>query len=191
MKIGLDLDGVIFNSEMFFLASGEIFDCRFLKRNSTKKPQEPRVQSKYAWTQQEIDAYVAKYSCDSSFDVMPCAAEVIKYLQEAGHEIIVISARGQFSKKEIEIAIEKLKKAAIHIDRFYWNQCNKTDICVQEKLDVMIDDRYDICQELSQYGILSIYFRLSGLQKIETSDDCIEVHNWGEIYRKLDELGYF
>ena len=37
MRIGIDLDGVIFNSELMFATGAEIFDCKILKRNSIKK----------------------------------------------------------------------------------------------------------------------------------------------------------
>lgn len=191
MKIGVDLDGVVFNSEMFFMAEGEIYDCRVLKRNSILHPGEPRVQDKYDWTDAEIAGYVERYCLSRDFDVMPCAAKVIGYLQEAGHEIVVVSARGQFDSREIEIAKDKLAEAGIRPDRMIWGHLDKRQICKDAELSVMIDDRYEVCHALGEMGIHALYFRMAGRQKIEQTEYVKEVNNWGEVYRQLDRLGYF
>ena len=188
MRIGVDLDGVVFNSEMFFMAKGEIYDCKILKKNSIVNAQEPRVQNKYDWTQDEINGYIKNYSCDENFDVMPCASEVIKYLQEEGHKIYIISARGQFFEDELKIAKKKLKKAGIKADKYHWKHFNKTEICINEKIDIMIDDRYDVCQDLSKLGILCLYFKMAGRKTIPESETLREVHNWGEVYRIISDV---
>lgn len=191
MKIGIDLDGVVFNSEMMFMAEGEIYDCRILKRNSTLRPGEPRVQDKYDWSQEEIQGYVDRYCLSRAFDVMPCADKVIGYLQEAGHEIIVVSARGQFDPEEIEIAKEKLCEAGIRPDRTLWGHLDKRQVCLDLGLSVMIDDRYEVCQALSEMGVHTLYFRMAGRARVEENEYMKEVNNWGEVYRHLDRLGCF
>ena len=110
MKIAIDLDGVVFNSEMFFMASGEIYDAMILKKNSIIKADEPRVQDKYNWTKEELSGYISRYANSTEFDVMPCAKIVIDALGRE-NELFVISARGQFNPDEITIARKKLDEA--------------------------------------------------------------------------------
>ena len=113
MRIAIDLDGVVFNSEMFFMASGEIYDAMILRKNSVIKADEPRVQDKYAWTKEELDGYISRYANSTEFDVMPCAKIVIDALSKE-NELYVISARGQFNPDEITMDAELSKDLGIN-----------------------------------------------------------------------------
>ena len=188
MKIAIDLDGVVFNSEMFFMASGELYDAMILGKNSIVKADEPRVQNKYSWSKEELDGYIDRYSRSLDFDVMPCAKIVIDELKKE-HELYVISARGQFSEEEITIARKKLDDAQISFDRYYFGHLDKRQIALDTGIGVMIDDRYDVCLELSKLGVLCLYFRMAGRRVIEESELVREVNNWGEVYRVLFEKG--
>lgn len=189
MNIGIDLDGVIFNSEMFFMSMGEIYDCSVLHKNSIIKLDEPRVQNKYNWSKEELDGYIERYSYSSDFDVMPGATIVINALKKAGVKITIVSARGQFNTKEIQIADDKLKSSGITGDKYFWGHLNKTEICLKEGIDVMIDDRYDVCLDLAARNIRCLYFRMAGRKKICDNDKILEVVNWGEVYRYFYNIG--
>lgn len=122
MRIGIDLDGVIFNSELMFATGAEIFDCKILKRNSIIKKDELKVQTKYNWSSEELQDYLDRYLLKKDFDIIPGAKEVINYLMEDGHELIVITARGHLDQREIDIAKKKLDSANITFDQYYWKQ---------------------------------------------------------------------
>jgi uncharacterized HAD superfamily protein len=188
MRIAIDLDGVVFNSEMFFMASGEIYDAMILGKNSIIKADEPRVQNKYSWNDKELQGYIDRYANSLDFDIMPCAKIVIDALNE-NNETYVISARGQFNNDEITIAKKKLEEANINFDHYYFGYLNKKQIVKDCKIDVMIDDRYDVCQDLSKEGVFCLYFRMAGRKVIEETENVKEVHNWGEIYRILKNKG--
>lgn len=186
MRIAIDLDGVVFNSEMFFMACGEIYDSIILGKNSIVKADEPRVQNKYCWTEQELEGYIDRYANSLDFDVMPCAKIVIDALKK-NNELYVISARGQFNDDEIVIARKKLKEAEIEFDHYYFGHLNKKQIVKDCMIDIMIDDRYDVCEELSKEGIFCLYFRMAGRKSLTETDNLKEVHNWGEICRILND----
>ncbi len=188
MRIAIDLDGVVFNSEMYFMAIAEIYDAMTLKKHSVINPEEPRVQKKYNWSQEELDGYIGRYANSQDFDVMPCAKIVIDELKK-DNELYVISARGQFDPAEIEIANKKLTDAGISFDKYFFGHLNKTQIVLEHGIDIMIDDRYDVCEELSQRGIYCLYFRMAGRKRLDQNDMLEEVNNWGEIYRILKDKG--
>lgn len=189
MKIGIDLDGVVFNTEMLWATYAELYDCIELNRNSIVNKGEPRVQEKYNWTSDETNEYLDKYVDLKDFDIMPGAKEVIELLKKDGHELVVITARGSLSnsKAGLSIAAEKLKNEGIEFDRYYWNQKEKLEVCKKEKIDVMIDDNYHICETLSNENISSIYFHSLGRKHIKESLKLVEVSNWGEVYRYIRE----
>ena len=188
MKIAIDLDGVVFNSEMFFMASGEIYDSMILGKNSIVKPEEPRVQNKYSWNEEELQGYIDNYANSLDFDIMPCAKIVIDALRE-DNELYVISARGQFNPEEIDIAKRKLAEAQIEFDHYCFGFLNKKEITKQQGIDIMIDDRYDVCQTLSEEGIFCLYFRMAGRKQVQENENLKEVYNWGEIFRILKDKG--
>ena len=188
MRIAIDLDGVVFNSEMYFMASAEIFDVKFLKRNSLKKKDEPRVQEKYNWSKEEIKEYISRYANSLDFDIIPCAKEVIDDIKK-DNTTVVVSARGQFNEDEIKIAKKKLEEAGISFDEYYFGNLNKIQTLIDQKIDVVIDDRYDVILEASKYHIKSVYFYMAGRKVLEDNEYIKAVYNWGEVYRYLYDIG--
>lgn len=188
MKIAIDLDGVVFNSEMYFMAVAEIYDAMILGKNSLLKSDEPRVQKKYSWTKEELAGYIDRYANSEDFDIMPGAKIVIDALKES-NELFVISARGQFNEDEIAIANKKLDASGIKFDHYYFGYLNKNEIVKSNNIDIMIDDRYDVCQSLSEEKIFCIYFRMAGRKILPQNDYLKEVNNWGEVYRILKNKG--
>ena len=50
MRIGIDLDGVIFDSEKLYRIYSELYDIQDLKKNSLKNNKEIRFQDRYSWS---------------------------------------------------------------------------------------------------------------------------------------------
>ncbi len=187
MKIGIDLDGVVFNSEMLWSTYAELYDCIELNRNSVITKLEPRFQERYDWTDEDKNAFLDKYADITDFDIMPGAKQVIDMLKEDGHELVVITARGSASnqKENASVAAQKLKNEGIEFDKYYWKQKEKLDICQLENVDVMIDDNYHICEAINGAGIPVIYFNSLSRKHLEEKDGLREVSNWGEAYRVI------
>ena len=188
MNIAIDLDGVVFNSEMYFMAAAEIYDAMTLGKNSILRPEEPRVQNKYAWNEEELAGYISRFANAEDFDVMPCAKTVIDLLRKR-HTLYVVSARGQFNEGEIEIAKRKLAEADITFDRYCFGHLDKTQIVRDNHISVMIDDRYDVCETLSAQGVFCIYFRMAGRKKLAETPFLREANNWGDVCRIMKDKG--
>ncbi len=190
MKIGIDLDGVVFNTEVLWSVYAELYDCIEFNRNSVLTKLEPRFQDRYDWTEEEQNEFLDKYADIAEFDMMPGAKEVINRLKEEGHEFVVITARGAISnqKEGASIAVKKLENEGIKFDKYYWKQREKIDTCKLENVDVMIDDNYHICEAIKEAGIPVIYFNSSSRKHLEEKDGVKEVSNWGEAYRVIKNL---
>lgn len=59
---------------------------------------------------------------------------------------------------------------------------------LKEEIDLMIDDDYKIIEKLSNNNIKTLYFRDTGLKKLEENEYIKEVNNWGDIYRYIKSL---
>ena len=61
MKIGIDLDGVVIDSETTFRTYEEIFDIDVLKGNNLTNRKEPKFQARYNWTSNQEKEFIEKY----------------------------------------------------------------------------------------------------------------------------------
>ena len=84
MRIGIDLDGVIFDSEKLYRIYSELYDIQDLKKNSLKNNKEIRFQDRYSWSDEETNGFVKKYhrKITEVSNFMPGAKDVISLLQE-------------------------------------------------------------------------------------------------------------
>ena len=188
MKIGIDLDGVVFNTEMLWTVYAELYDTLELKRNSIVNPNEARVQEMYDWTKEEESEYFNKYVYIKDFDLVPGAKKVLELLKEDGCELILITARGKTNPKQREWAMEKLDKEGIQFHKYFFCQTEKVDVCLKEKIDIMIDDNYYICEKMSDKGIKTLYFHSMNRKHLINNKNIHEVYNWGEIYRYIHDF---
>lgn len=189
MRIAVDLDGVVFDSEMYFMTMGEIYDCKELKGNHIVCPDEGRVQEKFNWSPGEVEEYVRRYACTEEFSVMPGAALVIGELKKnPENAVYIVSARGQYSEQEILIARKKLETAGIRADGYYWCCKDKAAFCAENKIDVIIDDNFYLDEPLRGMDTVFIHFHMVGKRKPEKRQKLYSVQHWGEVYRVLHSL---
>lgn len=188
MKIGIDLDGVVIDSEKLFRIYEEIFAIEELENNKIVDIREPKFQSRYNWSEEEQNKFIDKYFMEvaKTNTIMPGFVPIYNRLKEE-NEFIVITARGGFIKEMKDEAIRVLKENIIKFDKYYWKQDDKLDVCKKENIDIMIDDDYKIIEKLSSNGIKTLYFRDVNLKKLKENDNIKEVNNWGDIYRYFCE----
>ena len=189
MKIGIDLDGVVIDSETTFRTYEEIFDIDVLKGNNLINKKEPKFQARYNWTNEQEKEFIEKYfmTVSKESNMMSGFIGIYKLLKEQGHEFVVITARGGFVKEMKDDAIRLLDENNIKFDKYYWNVEDKLEICKNEKVDIMIDDDWKIIKRLADNEVKKLYFRDTNLMKMEENQYIKEVNNWGEIYRYIKE----
>ena len=189
MKIGVDLDGVVIDSETTFRTYEEIFDIDTLNSNNLINRQEPKFQGRYNWTKEQQEEFIKKYflKVSNQSNLMSGFLAVYNLLKKE-NEFVVITARGGFIKQMKDDAIRILNKNNISFDKYYWYVENKVEVCKKENIDIMIDDDYKIVNELVKNKIKTLYFRDTNLKKLEENDYLKEVNNWGDIYRVIKNL---
>lgn len=189
MKIGIDLDGVVIDSETTFRVYEEIFDIDVLKGNNLVNIQEPRFQDRYNWTEEQENEFIEKYLLEASkkSSLMGGFSTVYKLLKEQGHEFVVITARGGFSIEMKYDAERILNENNIKFDKYYWQIHDKLEICKKENVDIMIDDNWRNVKQIAEGNIKTLYFRDTNMVKLDENEYIKEVNNWGDIYRILKQ----
>lgn len=191
MKIGIDLDGVVIDSEQTFRTYEEIYDIDILKGNHLINREEPKFQMRYNWTDKQKEEFIKNYFLQISkeSDLMSGFKRVFELLKAQNNDFIVITARGGFVKEMKDDAIRLLEKHNIQFDKYYWNVEDKLEICQKEKVELMIDDDWRIIEKLTNHHIKTLYFRDANLKKLPENEYLTEVNNWGEVYRYIKEGG--
>jgi len=187
MKIGIDLDGVIFDSEKWYRVYSELYDMLELKRNSIIDNKEVRFQERYNWSEEEKQEFLNKYqekiTWESSF--MPGAKEVLQLLKQDGHELIIITARGGKNKNMIDITKKRFEVEKMDIfDKCYFGVENKEEVCKNEDIDIMIEDSYRNCKKIADNKIKTIFLKDAPSYDLE-NEYVKMLYNWGEIYRYI------
>lgn len=187
MKIGIDLDGVVIDSETTFRTYEEIFDIDTLKGNNLIDKEEPKFQARYDWTEEQEKEFIERYflTVSKESNLMSGFIAVYNLLKKQGYEFVVITARGGLVRKMKEDAIRLLEENNIEFDKYYWKVEDKLEICKKENIDIMIDDDWKIIKRLAENKIKTLYFRDTNLVILEENEYIKEVNNWGEIYRNI------
>ena len=185
MNIAIDLDGVIFDTERYFRALSEIEDVNKYGLNNKLDNRNIRFQDRYNWDDDFITNFYAKnvYDIEEKCGLMPEVVYVLNYLKNSGYKLYIITARGFFSKKQIDLTNYLLKKYNLYnmFEKIIYKSSEKIDKILEYKIDYMIDDNLDICENIKDV-CTPIYFK-DGPVYNSLSNNIITVNNWGEIYR--------
>lgn len=183
MKIGIDIDGVLQDSERAFEVYTNIFDY---DNNGTGVafPNEYKASQRYEWSDEMFEGFVQKYMFDimENAPIMPGAKDILQRLSQEGHKLYIITARGMLYKREEDIANNFLARLGVDFEGVHYACSDKLPACQQENIDYMIDDAPFNIQQLSENGVKCLYFRSGNAEDIN-HENVVSVANWGEVYR--------
>ncbi len=196
MRIGIDIDGVLTDIEQWQLDYGSKFYFekygKEIQNNEGYETTEIfKVDSKLDdefWTE-----YFKDYSIN--VDVRKLASEVIKKLKQDGNEIYIITARGSFLshsanvmlfEENKNIVLEWLRKNEIEYDKIIFSPEDKLSICLENNIDVMIEDKVDNINKIST-RIPVICFH-AGYNKNCKGNNIFRCYSWYDIYSKINSI---
>lgn len=185
MRIGVDLDGVIYNSENWFMAMAEFYDIQKNGKGIVDRTTSD-IQKRYGMSDDEVYEFRKKQNPSQILlsPLMPLAIDALKFLKEQGHQIIIITSRGKFFNEHIDLTLQKLKQDKIIFDEIYFSKNSKLSFCQEKKIDVMIDDSYKIANELAKNNIKCIQFKADSTKKVKHHNVKI-AYNWGDVIRLI------
>lgn len=187
MNIGIDFDGVLFDSESIFRSYAQLFDLK-INGKGMLNPEELRVQKRYDWSPEELQQFLDEYVLfvQETAPIMPNAKEVLNLLSKK-HKLFAITNRGSIYDEEIDITKKRLEMEGIKFDKVIFYASNKLDICRELNIDIMIDDLFDTIITLADNGIKCLYYRDLVL-KTRSHNNITEVRNWGDIAVELHKM---
>jgi uncharacterized HAD superfamily protein len=116
------------------------------------------------------------------------AKEVIARLRNSGHKVIIITARGytEFSDNIAKITEDYFNKHGIKLDKIVFNKLSKKEACLENKIDIMIDDSIGVLDSVKTAGIKTLLFNSVSNKGIKTNID--RVDNWLELENYINNL---
>jgi len=192
MRIGIDLDGVVYDTEKNFRVYQELYDMYVLKQNTKVNENEISMQKRFEWSDEILMDFFARYVKPilKEASYMPGAKMILKMLKEEGHELIVITARGLSDPSLIPVTKERLEKDGIieMFEKCYYAVEDKAQVCKNENIDIMIDDSNHNCKNTSENKIKTIYLKDAPSYDMKENEYLKVLYNWGEIYRYINEV---
>ena len=112
--------------------------------------------------------------------------EMIEKLKQDGHEIIFITARSTKGFDDpYKSSLDYLNMHDIYFDKLLVNVKNKAEKCLEEKIDIFIDDSIDNCKSIADKGINVLLFDASFNKNCSLFK---RVLNWNQVYEEIKKV---
>lgn len=184
MNIGIDIDDTINNLHDILVKKGTEFN-RKEKIDFKINENEWHWDKAFGWNDQVAGKFLDENIENAYLNagIKENAAEVINKLRSEGNKIIIITARRPEHVDDIyKISENWLKKQKVNFDKLIVNSKNKTKTCIENEIDVFIDDHVDFCEGVSTTNTKVLMFD-SPYNKKETRYK--RVYNWNEVYNEI------
>ena len=187
MRIGVDIDNVLSNFNEVLLNDYIRHDKEVRNKGIIKN--NVYIREMFDWTKDEEQQYyndnierLAEF-----FEPIKDCAKYIKKLREEGNAVYIISGRdnGEYSDP-YNMTIKWLNKYGIEYDKLIltnaYHHQQKASACMENKIDLMIDDSRTVCEECIKNNINSVLFNT------DYNQDELRfkrVNDWEEIYNYI------
>jgi uncharacterized HAD superfamily protein len=191
MRIGIDFDETLVDSmKAIIKLHNEQYGTHYKKDDVT----EYHVENiwggtKEEWTAKLDDFLSAKNT--AHFDPIPGAIPAIDALKSAGHELYIITARGDSDVEATELWLTKHFPSTfegVHYGHVRSDdpakRRKKADMCKELGIELMIDDHISVAKNCSEEGIRVLLLDEPWNQG-ELPPGVARVYSWEEIVKKL------
>ena len=127
----------------------------------------------------------------SSFDILAQnvslkedVVEVINKLKDDGHEIIFVTARTYEEYSDpYKISYDYLKRNNVYFDKLIVDARDKGQVCVDENINIFIDDFDFNCKKILARNIETLQFDTCFTPSV---DGVRRVYSWNEVYEIIN-----
>lgn len=187
MKIGIDIDGVIIDSEIGYRFYAEYYSHFKLGKDRLREDTTSQELC-FDWTEEEAKYFYNEIfnKCTKQFHLAVGAKEILQQLKKEGHEIYIITMRGCYPN-EIRYAKREFRKIGIKFDGMHFKTLDKFAKCKELGIDVMIEDNPEKIDAFVNSNINVLYVREAKMRHIDAKN-VTEVDTWMDIYMKIQNL---
>jgi len=189
MVFVFDLDDTICDTDRY----SEIFIRNFIKKHNLPFKQIAKnvrfAEMKFDWSHEDALSWYKKYGDEMflHFPVKGNSVDVINELYDAGHTIIISTARAtDWHVEPNKKTLEWLNKVGLKYHKIYIGRQDKEKICDQEGADVFVDDDINIISRVNEF------FKSKNKGKVYLSatnyNQTLEIPSDIHVIKTLDEM---
>ena len=180
MRIGIDIDDTICSTFDFVLP----YCCKYYGIDYNE------IKGKNYSYKYFVDNYgyydFAKKYYGKIIPYVPLKKDVVKYLnkiKKRGHQIIFITARSHKGfDNPYQITYDYLIKNSVPFDALITDALEKDKVCIDESIDVYLDDDVNICKKIKDLGIKTY---LSINKKDQKNNEFKSIKNFKQFYKNI------
>ncbi len=192
MRIGIDIDNCISNFDDTLLEQYLKHDKKLRNTGIINENPEYIRKGMFDWTEEEESSFYNENIENFARKLKPIngSAHYIKKLKEDGHEIYIITGRNNGEYKDpYGLTKDWLNSYDIVYDKLIFTDAYdkhaKSVVCLENNIDLMIEDSTRISLDLINSGIKVYTMNTRYNQKEQTLD---RVSKWEEIYKRISKL---
>lgn len=190
MIIGIDIDDTITDLSDIFLKYATLYNKENEIDFKIDKTQWD-IDKAFGWNNDDFMKFSKKYLEILLNEAKPKkgCVDVINKLREDGNKIVIITARNseelidpyEFTKNWLELN-------NIGFDKLVVNSNKKEEDCINNKIDVFIDDRLENCEKVYEKLHIPV-FLFDSVYNTNDKNSLIErVFSWEEVYSKIRNI---
>lgn len=186
MRIGIDIDNTLTDiedkltkaaKEYAMSLNKSILDGKYIINDTNNDGN--IYQTLFGFNYKELKYFLGEIQENITDNAIPRtdAVRYVNKLKEDGNEIYIITARdSEFHKDPYNQSKIWLDKNNINYDNLIVNARDKAKVCLENKIDILIDDSISNCNNVANVGIKTILIGNKLNNNIQT------FNNWKDIY---------
>jgi uncharacterized HAD superfamily protein/GNAT superfamily N-acetyltransferase len=188
MRIGIDIDDTLTDIKDKLTNAAKEYAISLNKNVENKNQQIVDIytdgniyQKLFNFSYDELKYFLGTIQEEITNNAVPRkdCADVIKTLHEEGNEIYIITARDSEFHKDPYLQSETwLNKNSIYFDKLIVNARNKGNACLENDIDIFIDDSISNCLNVSSLGIDTITIGNNDNKIVKCFDDWNDIYNY-------------
>ena len=190
MVIGIDMDDTICSTNERIIVEADKYDKEVLGGTGVKDIKAYEFTEMMGWEKEMKGKFFAdrlEYIMDNA-EIKPSAKEVINKLHEEGNKIIIISFRkGKYIADPYNLTKNWLDRHGVHYDKIYVDTGSKVDECIENDVNLFIDDKESHCEDVSNAGVPVLLFTN---EYNHAEQRFKRVDNWDQVYDYIKENLY-
>ncbi|MGM9834318.1 MAG: hypothetical protein ACI31M_00875 [Bacilli bacterium] len=182
MNIGIDIDDTMFDTNEMLIEKALYYDKIFLKNKGFKDKDKFMFEEMFYWNKDNCRDFL-RWVSDNGYlfqiKIKKDVERVISSWKKLGINIIIITFR---KNSDCEGMYEKTAKMlldnGIMFDKLIVDSGPKGDVCLQENIDIFIDDSYRHCLDARSKGINHVIMFESRYNK---NYNFFKLNNWQDL----------
>lgn len=187
MILGIDIDDVVTESSLSMVAHAKIHETEICGKGDILDHLPEVMRGEFPTP--EVKVYLNRFMADimDAAVVKEHAVEVLWNLKKKGHTLIYITARGENKYPgSTEVTENLLKEKNLPCDGMVYNSYDKLQDCIDNGVELMIDDSVKNCTDIAKGGIKTLLFTSIVNEDAET--DLPRVATWPELEQYVDNM---